>query len=40
MEEGERVSFKAVALNFQAGLKDVALNGWLVGGCFRGFGLE
>ena len=31
-----RVSFKAVALNSQAGFKDVALNGGLVGVCFQG----
>ena len=40
MKGGGRVSFKVVALNLEGGFKDVALNGGLVGGCFRGPGLE
>ena len=37
---GGRVSFKAVALNLEGGFKDVALNRWLVGGCFEGLALN
>ena len=40
MRGSGRVSFKAVALNFQAAFKDVALNGGLVGVCFQGSSLE
>ena len=40
MEGGGKLGFKAVALNFDGGFKDAALNGGLAGGCFQGSSLE